>query len=117
MVQDHIWLAIYQDLRFLHQSCLAAFAEEYLAAPVEEYWARDWVARLQRSLAAAAASVYPHCLLGEQIVTASPVESCEYRPFVTVDHVIGLDGIWFLTESKHQHIFAQSLVMSVPVRM
>jgi hypothetical protein len=65
MVQDHILLASYQDLRFLHQSCLAAFPEEYLAASVEEYWARDLVARLQRSLAAAAASVWTQCLLGE----------------------------------------------------
>jgi hypothetical protein len=45
MVQDHILLARYQAVRFLHQSCLAAFAEEYLAASVEEYWERDWVAR------------------------------------------------------------------------
>ncbi len=57
MVQDHILLARCQDVRFLHQSCLAAFAEEYLAASVEDYWTGDLVARLQRSLAAAAASV------------------------------------------------------------
>jgi hypothetical protein len=57
MVPDHILLARYQAVRFLHQSCLAAFAEEYLAASVEEYWERDWVARLLHLLAAAAASV------------------------------------------------------------